>query len=274
MPLHARRNVVSLTAAGDPGSLPMSVPSPEPLEKLERPPIVEAVCGVWFEAIPEIDAVLLGAYWDQVRDRFPTHRLLPAIVPAGVLALHADLPPQRVWLCNESNTTIVQVQQDRFYLNWRAGAGTYPRFSPPNGVRDQALGEYDRFSKWIAVRLGRSPIASHVEVTKIDHFEYTSSEDLAQMIPALAPIVRMAQPRQPNLLLKLDDAGEQMRRLSVGTAVRPDGDRIVRMETTSIAPVIGTGLSAAIECANSAVNELFAGCVPSSEREHRFGRVR
>jgi len=242
----------------------------KPLEKLEHPPIVEAVCGVGFAPIDQIDAVLLGAYWDGSRDRFPNHQIFPAILEMSV-HVAVGLPPARVWLCNESNTTIVQLQRDRFFLNWRAGDGRYPRFSPPGGVRDQALSEYERFRVWLRDRLAVDLVPSHAEVTKVDHFPWVTTDDLAALLPLLAPTLRMTDGAEPNLLLKLEDG---QTRVSIGSAVGADGDRVSRMETTVVCAVSSPAeVATAVGRANDSVNALFARLIPETERTRRFGRT-
>ena len=62
-----------------------------PLEKLEQPPIVEVICGVWFANAVELDPVVLGAYWLRRRADFPKHEIHPPITTA--LAELTATPP-------------------------------------------------------------------------------------------------------------------------------------------------------------------------------------
>jgi hypothetical protein len=63
---------------------------PPPLTPiLERPPIVEVVCGLVFDPLP-LDGMLLGVYWDERKDDFPKRSLQPPLVDGLHLVLHPE----------------------------------------------------------------------------------------------------------------------------------------------------------------------------------------
>lgn len=248
--------------------------SPTGLEQLERAPIVEAVCGVLFDKIETLDAIEIGSYREHLRDRFPRHKVVPAIASTVGFEVYDGLAPVRVWLVDATETTIVQVQQDRFYFNWQIGKdGQYPRFTKAGGVRERALAEYAAFRSWIKDRLGVEMRPRNVDVTKVDQFAWQGIEDLAALMPAVGAVVGLVEDGVGNFLVKLEENGpSHVVVASVGSAMQPDGARVTRMETTCTHKVASNeDIDSAITEANNLVNAFFARCVPKVERDRRFG---
>ena len=104
-----------------------------PLGKLEEPPITEVVCGVFFKPVAGLDPVALGGFWKPRQKEYPRREFKAPIAPASAegieLNFGPDLGPLRTWLISKDDVFIIQVQRDRFYLNWRARQDEYPRFN-------------------------------------------------------------------------------------------------------------------------------------------------
>jgi uncharacterized protein (TIGR04255 family) len=117
----------------------------ETLEKLSSPPIVEVICGVFFSPLPNFDPVVAGTYWQQRRADFPGHSIHPAAgAPPGLVI---GTPPLRTWLISSNDGPfVIQVQADRFYLNWRRRGDAYPRFSTEHGLLERTLREFALFT--------------------------------------------------------------------------------------------------------------------------------
>lgn len=84
----------------------------------DDPPIKEVVLGRTF--LPREDFLIpyFGAFWAQVRDRFPKTEHAPPIVdPTDNMSEASFLP--RVWLISTDSTRLIQLQQNRFHYNWR-----------------------------------------------------------------------------------------------------------------------------------------------------------
>ncbi len=252
------------------------------LEKLERPPIVEAICGIHFERHPAIDSVLMGAYWHTSRRaRFPVHKLKPPLIdePGPFMFVNDDANRSRVWLCNATETRTIQIQDDRFYLNWRLGEGVYPRFSEQqSGLRDETLAEFEHLCAWLSEGGLPRPRARKVELTKLDHFPWKSRDDLLALLPSLAQVVNLSVGSEPDFLVRIGgnvDAGTPQ--VTIVTALLEDGARVIRLETTAQRSVTADGgeaLRAAFDSANLAVNDVFCRLIPDDERARRFGRQR
>ncbi|MEZ4442922.1 MAG: hypothetical protein R3B72_27755 [Polyangiaceae bacterium] len=75
------------------------------------------MCGVHFDAL-ELDGMVLGVYWDRRRDEFPTRHLQPAFSEGPGFVLGS--PPLRAVLVGSDKVHVLQLQHDRFFMNWRA----------------------------------------------------------------------------------------------------------------------------------------------------------
>ena len=98
----------------------------------KNPPVIEVVCGIVFEAIKGFKAHHLGLFWQKVQDEFPEceHAARLGLDPATEpLDLVNYLP--RVWFINEEQNRLIQLQDDRFFFNWRRvkEKEAYPRYS-------------------------------------------------------------------------------------------------------------------------------------------------
>ena len=137
--------------------------------QLDAPPIIEVVCGIFYAPIPAIDPVSVGALWERLRETYPTHAIHPAISDGLPFVV---LPGRlRSWFVSRDDVYVVQIQADRFYVNWRKRADLYPRFSDregKEGVLARALREFDVFAEDCERRLGQRPRPATVELSKVD----------------------------------------------------------------------------------------------------------
>ena len=99
----------------------------------EKPPINEVVIGKVYETRTDLTIPYFGRFWDLVKDEFPTCEHAIPIVDqpaANMLAALGSLLP-RVWFIGQDATRLIQLQQDRFYYDWRQTPGqseNYVRF--------------------------------------------------------------------------------------------------------------------------------------------------
>lgn len=250
------------------------------LEKLTKPPIFEVVCGVFFSALGGLDPIIVGTYWDARRDDFPERALQPAVGPQTVL-LGPGVPPLRTWLISKNDGPFVlQIQADRFYLNWRKRGESYPRFSTTDGLLALALKEFTRFSDFCEANLGGRPRPQAIELAKVDDFvegrDWTGKDDLAQMLPSLAPLLSVTATDAPDVLMRFREsrAGHSLQVALSSMDVEHGGTRhrVVRLETTVVRPA-GPEMEevrAAFERANGDANAVFGALVPRDQRRRRF----
>lgn len=151
------------------------------LPDFSDPPVVEVALSVQFESLKKLRTPQLGLLWREFRDRFPVteeHAPLNVVVERfdaprvrkGVVRIEMleSLPTPRCWFLNEAGTELIQVQQDRFVLNWRE-AGTkaeYPRYEH---IRKTFEAELKCFDKFITrERIGKF-VPNQCEVTYVNH---------------------------------------------------------------------------------------------------------
>ncbi|HEU0036556.1 MAG TPA: TIGR04255 family protein [Kofleriaceae bacterium] len=249
---------------------------------LSSPPITEVICGVIFESIRDLDPLVLGLYWETRRREFPNHQLQPpigddpAIVVAGLAAL-------RTWLLSNDDTFVIQIQQDRFYLNWRARGQAYPRFSDTSseqGILSRFLFEFSEFSAFCDKRLGLSPVASRIELAKVDHFiqgeHWSDFRDLSSMLPWLSVFTHFSSSDDPLIALRFTeeiDGGRLAISLDSAMGERSDQTafKLMKLETR-VVRTVSSELRTEYMAANDHLNRVFFAMIPAEQREARFNR--
>ncbi len=128
----------------------------------EHPPLIEVVFGVSFEPYRQWMIPHVGAFWTRHAEKFPKCEHAPLMVGTIVDDPATGLPIPRVWLINDNDDRLIQLQAGRFLFNWRARekGGAYPRyeelsksffdlfrdfqaFCTENGFGDFAVREYE-----------------------------------------------------------------------------------------------------------------------------------
>lgn len=237
------------------------------LADLQNPPIVEVVCGVFFEANAELDPLCVGRFWTLKRREYPKRELKPPVTEATGVQLRQDLGPVRCWLVSERGEFIVQVQPDRFYFNWRKRAEVYPRFGNHGGregVLAMALREFKEFEEFTVDNTGVRPMAIRVELTKIDVVAFATIDDLRRDLPLVEAIHPWTRSSMPELNVQLVEQVDGIDRfVSLSNAfVGPDMSRAVRIETRASCDC-GVEMGASFEALNMVVNEVFASLFSS-----------
>lgn len=159
--------------------------------KFDRPPLNEVAIGVVFEPIRALLIPHYGVLWQQFKDEYTAVEHAPALagrdgVPVTDTATGLPLP--RVWFRNRDGSKLVQVQNDRFYFNWRATDQnkTYPSF-------DTIRPEFDRllkiFADFTEKDLGAAITPIECDLTYINFIAkgagWHSSGDLEGVLPDL-----------------------------------------------------------------------------------------
>lgn len=135
-----------------------------------KPPVSEVACGIIFELIEQLKVPHLGLFWEEVQEEYPGCQHAP---PLGLHPQAFDIkgggfPLPRVWFINKDENGLIQVQNDRFYYNWRKmhEEEPYPRY---RNVIDGFKTNFALFEKFIKEKdLGTvSPIKC--ELTYVNH---------------------------------------------------------------------------------------------------------
>lgn len=257
-----------------------------PLGKLEEPPITEVVCGAFFKPVPGLDPVVLGGFWKARQKEFPRREFKAPIAPAspeGIeLNFGPDIGPLRTWLISKDDAFIIQVQHDRFYLNWRARQDEYPRFNDwesNQGLLSRFMHEHSAFERFCSAELGTRLELHGIELSKIDHLErgrhWKDSRDLGALMPMLGPALELAD-KDPVVAVRLSTPREDG---TVDIAI----DTILRIAQPPV-PVLkvecrrtirrvmpSAALEVTFKAANNELNELFARLIPEVHHD-RFKR--
>lgn len=138
------------------------------LPRYVSPPVVEVAISVQFSELTEFELVHFGLFWDRIRQRYPLaehYPPLPSVVelfgakgaqPAS-LSFESGFPIGRCWYLSEDGLRLIQVQPDRFVVNWRKleTKAEYPSYDVLKGsfldeltfflsfVRENQLGDFE-----------------------------------------------------------------------------------------------------------------------------------
>ena len=152
-----------------------------------RPPITEVALSIQFGELTNFRVIHLGHLWDRfVRRDFPVTEEQPPVpctvenfgisVPASMPQFKfLNIPPMpRYLFLDETGNMVVQVQQDRFTVNWRKQLPTdnYPRFESILEKFENYLGKFSSFLE--EEKLGKIEV-TQAEVTYVNRIETTET---------------------------------------------------------------------------------------------------
>ncbi|MDP2645948.1 MAG: TIGR04255 family protein [Desulfobacterales bacterium] len=92
------------------------------LPAYKKPPVIEVVCGIAFKKIAQFKAPHLGLFWQKLRADYPTCQHAPPLgfPPDPSEATDGfELPLPRIWFISEKKNGLIQLQNNRFFYNWR-----------------------------------------------------------------------------------------------------------------------------------------------------------
>ena len=253
---------------------------PVQLPDMTDPPVAEVVCGIFFAPLFTLDALALGAYWGSRREDFPNRRVLSAVTEEEGILL-GDLPPLRSWMVSKSGEYLLQLQQDRFYLNWRAGKDRkYPRFKDTNGrlgIVSLVQEEFERFGEFCQRETGERPTIVTADLAKInllvESIHWSNLADISRMLPLLASYGSIMEAELPNFNVRVLDKDNWSNTVTIVSGREVDGEkrRLVRLEIRARRDASGSNVIEALTSLNDDINGLFARLIPQSEMNVRFG---
>lgn len=112
------------------------------------PPLIEVVFGVVFERLDELRAPHLGLFWAPFKEDFPKCEHQSRVGSFVFEGPQLQLPLPRVWFVSKDETFIIQVQDDRFLLNWRRTSAVqkYPEFA---SIKESFLSRFQEFHNFV-----------------------------------------------------------------------------------------------------------------------------
>lgn len=143
-------------------SEPMAVQENKQPE-FEKPPVSEVAVSVQFVPLENWRGPHAGLYWGRISSNYPNTEAQPALMPqVEKFGTEFWQPPQvqfrmltrepetRTWFIGKVPTDLIQVQRDRFVVNWRKVKGdeAYPRYHAE--LRPRFQREWTRFKEFIA----------------------------------------------------------------------------------------------------------------------------
>ncbi len=145
--------------------------------RFRKPPINEVIIGAWFDPpLTALGSEHIGLLWSRLREKFPTVEQRPPI--GGMAQRHenaltidimATPPMPRYWFVSEDEATLIQVQQNAFFLNWRRRESEYPQYS---GLKPNFDHYYRILEEFLENDVGvKHPGISHCELAYIDMIE-------------------------------------------------------------------------------------------------------
>lgn len=160
------------------------------LPDFDNPPVIETVLGVQFTPLQSFSIPHYGIYWDKIRERYKQCQVHPPIA-ISINEMMNLAPSQnfRCWFVDESQNNLIQVQQDRFILNWRKvhGDEAYPHYEQ---IRPQFEQEWIRFCEVLAAEGIAHPEVNQCEVTYVNHIDFDdelkSCADLSRLTASLS----------------------------------------------------------------------------------------
>lgn len=251
------------------------------LEQLRNPPINEVVCGVIFDPIPALDPLVMGMYWAKRQEEYPNKALVPPLADGPVIPMGAtDLLPFRSWLISQDDATLLQIQPDRFYLNWRRREEGYPRFSDHNGrqsgILSKLLREFDLFAAFCRETLNVRPSPHRLDLAKVDWFvegkHWRDGSDLVRLLPCLKGVSSLASTPKPELRIQFAEpraSGIMNVSITCGRQRQEENSLVILETRVSAAPEKDIG--SVFARMNGELNSVFASLIPEEERNARFG---
>lgn len=138
------------------------------LPDYDNPPLIEVVCGIIFKPIIDFKIPHYGLYWSAIKEEFPGCMHAPPLgdLPTNITDLEFPLP--RVWLISKSESSLIQLQHDRFHFNWRrvSDDDQYPRFK---NVFNPFKEYFRQFHEFIDANEIGQIVPTECELTYINH---------------------------------------------------------------------------------------------------------
>jgi len=163
------------------------------LPDFDNPPVIETVLGVQFTPFPKFGIPHYGLYWEKIKKAYDRYEVHPPIVsaiedrgPDGRVVINLTGGSNfRCWFIDESQNNLIQLQKDRFILNWRKVRGdeSYPHYE---NIRPKFEQEWIRFCETLEAEGIGTPEVNQCEVTYVNHIEFdsdlTSCNDLNRLV--------------------------------------------------------------------------------------------
>lgn len=149
------------------------------LPSFDQPPVVETVAAVEFAPLQTFGFASFTRFALTLADDYPVLEekealgITPRMIPQGPtfeLAFVPGPPPVRLWLYGADPGWLVQLQNDRLILNWRAAEsqGPYPRYP---SIKDHFFELWKKLILFLEENDLESPVPLVVDFTYVNRIE-------------------------------------------------------------------------------------------------------
>jgi uncharacterized protein (TIGR04255 family) len=172
----------------------------KPLPSYKKPPVVEVVWSVQFPKLAWLTAAHTGLFWQSIRKSYPKceeqapieRQAEPEVLlqPRQVFAEFLTKPPLcRQWFISENACDLVQLQSDRFCVNWRKvkPEDSYPRY---DYMRDQFASRWRQFCEFTQAQSREPPQVDLLDMTYVNHIfkeeGWSAPGDIGKVFPVIS----------------------------------------------------------------------------------------
>jgi uncharacterized protein (TIGR04255 family) len=243
-----------------------------------NPPVMEVVCGVSFEKLVGFKAPHFGIFWQRLRDTYPSCQSAAPIgfpsAPTEDLKEFPLLLP-RIWFISTDQSSVVQLQSNKFLCNWRKieEQGFYPRYENIIKLFEQNFNlfkEFVRDEKFPELKL------TEYELSYVNHIPqgeaWHSIDQIGSLLPDLCWRAHDRFLTSPNKLgwtlsIPLPD-GKGDLNVTLSQAMRKrDNVPIFILDLTARGPLIEQSLESLWKCFEVAHKWIVFGFADLTSRE-------
>ncbi|MEC7299157.1 MAG: TIGR04255 family protein [Pseudomonadota bacterium] len=212
---------------------------PDYLPKYSQPPLVEVVLGVQFEKIRDWSSLDAGGVRETFSSEFQGYEEHPPLEPrfetfGGLrpappklqLKLAPPVIKPRLWLTSADGTHLLQIQHDRFVLNWRRTSDAmYPHFE---GILPYFERYLASFEKYTSERFGQKLAMTQCDLTYVNIIETNSLSEGSKYLKLIPNMIDELESLKSTYSTVIENAeGEKHARLrtEVTSVFFEDGEK-------------------------------------------------
>jgi len=215
----------------------------------DNPPIVEKLMGIEFAPLEQWAVPHFGLFWQEIRASYPQFQVPPQVTTASKDFPYIEVTPIRCWFFHESQTKLIQIQNDRFIYNWQKPT-TYEKYPHYETIQQEFISEWLRFCKFLESNDIGTPSVQQCEITYIDHFvrgrEWQNASDLPDIINCWSGIPSNFLPSEPDFVAiqtgysMPDEKGKLMIRLQ--PVIRTEDEKeVFQLQITAVGEPLSSG---------------------------------
>jgi uncharacterized protein (TIGR04255 family) len=179
------------------------------LPSYKCPPIAEVAIGVQFKPLKDLLTSHYGLWWKELKDAFPVSEEKPLLAPVieafpqqpqQMNFTFSEVPsPPRVWFKNAEDTSLVQLQRDRFVCNWKENGGAaYPSF---DFVFDRYQENLSSLRKFLEENSIGEIVPVQYELAYVNSIDLGNAEEeygIEKLLPWIGSVVPPFENKKPN----------------------------------------------------------------------------